>query len=134
MAGIQITMSGAAGIDAKLKAIMDAKLSIQRAAVSTGVSVLSSAVKSASKGTIKQEIGKWVRVAGGGVTGRAGMMRFPRRGVRGKQPHGIYLEHGTKHITAQHFVANSLNGAKSRAVSAMEMSVKKKIEQIANSN
>ena len=130
MAGFAIKTTGADAISQKLSRVATDQTKIARAAVSAGVGTFARAARNASKGTIKREISKTVKANGTTVTGRAGLMRFPRRGVKGKQPHGIYLEHGTRYIPAQHFVANALAGAQPAAVAAMEKAVRRKIEQL----
>jgi len=124
------------GTDAILKRLMNVEknaTSIARSAVSAGIGVLANAAKSASPGTIKQECGGYVRATGKTVSGRAGLMRFPRPGDGQNRPHGVYLDQGTKYIPARGFIGNALRAATGRAAQAMKRAGKRRIQQLASS-
>jgi hypothetical protein len=123
-----IESNGALQIMASLQKVADSQTEIARRAVVAGTSVVAKACRTASPGTVKREVGSFVKVDGDAVVGKAGLMRFPRRGQKGKGPHGVYLEHGTKFIAARHFIANAIASSRGRAAVAMENSIKRSIE------
>lgn len=131
-----VNTTGADVIKAKFAAVANKRLSIARSAVAAGIGVLAKVSRAAVPGTIKREIGKTIKPAGSdSVTGRAGLMKFPKRGVRGKQAHGIFLERGTKYIQPpRRYVGGALAGSRARALAAMERAVRRKVESIVSSN
>ena len=112
MSGFEVELVGTEGVIEKLKALADHRVDVAVSAVRAGVRVFQSSARKAVKGTIKREITGWMKRTEEGAEGGAGLTKFPRRGVRGRQPHGVYLEHGTKYITANHNVARSLSSAR----------------------
>jgi hypothetical protein len=102
---------------------------IAKSAAWAGVTVLKQAAIRSAIGTIKREIGGYVRQAGEEIVGKVGLMMFPKRGQK-KGPHGIYLESGTKYIVARHMISIAMNAAISRALDAAERAADKKINQI----
>jgi hypothetical protein len=92
--------------------------------------VQAQACKDASPGSIKQECGKFVRVAGTRVWGRAGLMKFPRPGDGQNGPHGVYLTLGTKFIRPQGFIEGALRGSQSRAIEAGKAAAKRRVERL----
>lgn len=129
-----IQTTGMNAVQAKLNAIASKQSQIERAAVGAGTAVIARAVKSASKGTIKRETGGYVRTVASHFVGVAGLLKFPRRGVRGRQPHGVFLDQGTRYITAQRFVSNAIKSATPRAQAAMKNAANRKFQQLSNSN
>ena len=138
--GFTINTTGANAINAKLNAIANGQLVIERAAVGAAVGVLAGAARKASPGTVTREVGGSVRTQGNHVVGRAGLTKFPRRGVRysgkrgstNRSPHGIYLEVGTRYIAARRFVSKALAAARPAAESAAARAAQKKIQSLAN--
>lgn len=128
---VDMTVDGADDIQAALLRIENGEVSIARAAVSASLSVLAQAAANASPGTIKQETGKYVRVEGDRVWGRAGLIQFPRRGDGQNGPHGVYLDQGTKFIAARHFIGNALRANKSRALNAGQRAAARRVRQLA---
>lgn len=126
-----IESNGALQIIARMQAIADGHDEIALRAVVAGVSVIAKACRDASPGSIKNEVGSFVKVDADGAVGRAGLMKFPRRGQTGKGPHGVYLEHGTKYIAARHFIANAISASRGRAAIAMEKSLNRSLSRIA---
>lgn len=125
-----IESNGALQIMAKMQRLADSQTEIARRAVVAGTSVVAKACRDASPGTVKREVGSFVKVEGDAVVGRAGLMKFPKRGQKGKGPHGVYLEHGTKFIAARHFIASAIASSRSRAAVAMEDSIERDIETL----
>lgn len=137
--GFSINTTGVNAIKAKLNAIANGRVEIERASVGAAVGVLAGSARKASPGTIKREIGGSVKTKGNHVVGRAGLTKFPRRGVRysgkrgsNRSPHGIYLEVGTRYIAARRFVSNALAAAKPAAESAAVRAAQKKFQQLSN--
>lgn len=95
--------------------------------------VQAKACRDASPGSIKQECGKFVRVSGTRVWGRAGLMKFPRPGDGQDGPHGVYLTLGTKFIQARGFIQGALQGSQSRAIAAGKAAAKRRVERLAAS-
>ncbi len=124
------SVTGVGATSAMLSRIESQQLSIAKAAVSAGLNVMARAVRDASPGTIKQETGRYMRVSGGKVTGRAGLMRFPRKGDGQDGPHGVYVDQGTKYITPRRFAAAALRASESRAKAAAVAAVKRRIEKL----
>jgi len=106
--------------------------SVAVSAVSAGLGVLASAAKQASPGTIRREVGKYIRTNGDVVWGRAGLMQFPRPGDGQHGPHGVYLDQGTRYIAARGFIGNALRGASGRAKAAMQRAAERKIQKLSN--
>ena len=106
--------------------------SVALAAVSAGLGVLASAAKQASPGTIRREVGRYIRSSGDVVTGRAGLMQFPRPGDGQNGPHGVYLDQGTKYIAARGLISSALRGASGRAKAAMKRAAERKIAKLAS--
>ncbi len=125
-----IETTGAAQIAANLQRIVDAQTQIARDAAGAGVSVSVQACRSAAPGSIKNEVGGYVKAQGAVATGKAGLMQYPRRGQQGKGPHGVYLDQGTKYITARHFIGQALAGSRAQAEQVMERSVERSIENL----
>ncbi len=74
-----------------------------------------------------------MRVFGGDVIGKAGLMEFPSRDgqkIRGRQPHGLFIDGGTRYIVARHMIRNALRSAQPRAAAAMERAANRKIEKL----
>lgn len=131
---LTINVTGINRINAKLSAVANGRAEIERAAVGAAVGVLAGAARKASPGTVKREIGGSVKVQGNHVVGRAGLTKFPRRGVRysgkrggNRSPHGIYLEVGTRYIAARHFVNRALSAARQAAEQAAIRAARKKV-------
>lgn len=109
------------------KLAKDAK-KIARSAASAGLRVLSTAAKTAVPGTIKKEVGWYIRQDGTRAWGRAGLMQYPERGEQG--PHGLFLDLGTKYIAARHYIANALKQAAPAARRAMKRTAASRINRI----
>lgn len=125
-------VTGADKLQARLDALQREGAKIAAASVRAGVNVLASAARDAVPGTIKEEIGSYVRIEGNRVRGAAGLMVFPRNGrlVRGLRPHGVYLEKGTRYIAARHMIARALRAAQSRASTASQRVGVTKLSQL----
>ncbi len=128
-----IESNGALQLMAKMQNVADAQMKIARRAVGAGTGVMVKACRDASPGSVKNEVGRSIRVEGDVVTGKAGLMRFPKKG-QSKGPHGVYLEHGTKFIAARHFIRDALASSRNAAAIAMEKSVQRSIETIVSSS
>lgn len=98
----------------------------------SGLGVIERACRNAAPGSIKQEVGKYVRVSGDRVWGRAGLIKFPRPGDGQNGPHGVYVDLGTKFITPRRFTENAISGATSTAIQAMKHAAARKIDKILN--
>jgi hypothetical protein len=112
--------------------VSSAGVEIAKAASWAVVGTLRKAAVSAAIGTIKREIGGYVKQVGEQVISRVGLMQFPKRGQK-KGPHGIYLETGTKYIVARHMISMAMDVAISRALDAAERAAEKKMNQILRS-
>lgn len=127
----EIKVTGTEQILRNMQKLVEQQLRIARGAVYAGTGVLAKACRDAAPGSTKQEVGRFVRRSEGPVaTGRAGLLKYPRKGQVGKGPHLIYLERGTKYIAARHYVANAIAASRERALLAMERSVNRTIETI----
>jgi hypothetical protein len=93
--------------------------------------VQAQACRDASPGSVKQECGKFVRVSGIRVWGRAGLMKFPREGDGQNGPHGVYLTLGTKFIRARGFIQGALQGSQARAIAAGKAAAQRRVNRIA---
>lgn len=127
---MSVTTTGLAELDAKFAAVIAQAEQVQKSATRAAAMVLASAARRAVPGTIKQEIGKYML----GTKARAGLLRFPQRGVRGRQPHGVFLDYGTKFIQPRRWVANALSAAQPQAEAAAQRAASRKIESIFSSN
>lgn len=128
-----ITLTGQNEFVDKLKALKQSSPEVERAAVVAGCAVMASACRQASRGSIVNECGFRIKEEGGKVTGRAGLVRFPRRGRKGRQPHGVYLTLGTKFYAAERFIQSALASSQQRAIAAMSRAAKGRIRAIARS-
>lgn len=128
-----VELRGADKFQERLAKLRDGEASIERATVVAGCIVMSDASKAAAPGSIKQECGFYVRRNGDRAVGKVGLMKFPRRGDGQNGPHGIYLEHGTKYITARRFIRSALQASRARAEVAMRQAAQRKIKQTAGS-
>jgi hypothetical protein len=126
-----ITISGADRLQQRLTAVADGEVQISRAGVVAFCVVSSNACKSGSPGSISRECGFSVKTVGGKVVGKAGLMRFPRKGDGQDGPHGVYVDQGTKFIRARHFIRQALDSSRARAMAAMRRATKAKIKQLA---
>ncbi len=115
---VKVTTTGFKQVDAKFSRLIRSSPAIARAAVSAGLSVLAAAAKEAAIGTIKQEIGKYVRPTSSGAWGRAGLMQYPHRGDGQNGPHGIFVDQGTRYIQPRQFIGRALSAAAPRAIQA----------------
>lgn len=127
---VSIETTGVDAVRARMLRLQESAGSISRSIVRTGCAVLASACRNAAPGTIKQEIGFHVETSGKASTGRAGLMRFPRRGQT-NGPHGIYIDQGTKYITPRRFLAAALGSSRGRALAAMRRTANLRIQSIA---
>lgn len=116
---------------ARLLRLSESAASVSRSVVRTGCAVLASACRNAAPGTIKQEVGFFVRTSGKTSTGRAGLMRFPVRG-QSRGPHGLYVDQGTRYITARRFISQALGASRGRALAAMRRTANLRIQSIAS--
>mgnify|MGYP003450950817 CR=1 FL=1 len=126
-----IQIRGAKKLSKRLKALSQGGQEISRQSVRAGCSVLAAACTAAAPGTIKREVGFSVKQVGAKIVGRAGLMRFPRRSDGQNGPHGVYLDQGTKYITARRFIAAALRAGRSAALMAIRRSAKARIRRIA---
>jgi hypothetical protein len=133
MAFVDIELTGGDDIMRRLGILEKQSKAVALAAVSAGLGVLASAAKQASHGTIRREVGKYIRSSGDVVTGRAGLMQFPRKGDGQTGPHGVYLDQGTRYIAARGFIGNALRGASGKAKAAMKRAAERKIAKLATS-
>lgn len=129
---VDVDVTGSDDIMRRLGFLEKQPKAVAISAVSAGLGVLASAAKQASPGTIRREVGKYIRVNGDVVWGRAGLMQFPRKGDGQNGPHGFYLDQGTKYIAARGFIGNAIRGASARARSAMKRAAERKIEKLAS--
>lgn len=132
MSPIQIKYAGQVELSEALERMANAGPSVAAAAVNAGLRVYETEARKSVPGTIKQEVGKYVRKGVNSIWGRAGLMRFPRKGDGQNGPHGIYLEHGTKFIRARHYIANAIARSKAFAINAAQRAAKRRLEQVAN--
>lgn len=128
---VRVQSTGTRAIQAGLSRLSKGGIIIARAVVASGLSVLKSAAVAASPGTIKNEVGMYVRTSGNLAYGRAGLMQFPRVGDGPHGPHGVYLDQGTKHIQARHFIGRSMSAAMPRAVQAAKLAGYRTAQKIA---
>lgn len=119
-----------ADLKSELTVLEDSGASIAKTAAAAAVDTLKKAAVAAAIGTIKREVGGFVKQVGDEVIGRVGLMAFPKRGQKGKGPHGIYLESGTKYIVARHMISMAMDMAIARALDAAERAAEKKMNQI----
>lgn len=110
-------------------------IKVASAGVGAAVNVLAGAAKDAAIGGIKKEVGGYIKVIGSTVIGRAGLMVFPRKGelVDGRDPHGAYIDYGTKYIVARHLIARAMVAARARASAAMRSASQRKLNQLKGS-
>jgi HK97 gp10 family phage protein len=132
MSYIGTQVSGSDELLAKLSEMQKGSTSVAAATVSAGLNVLAKAAKEAAQGSIKEECGKFMRVRDGEATGRAGLIKFPRKGDGQNGPHGVYLERGTKFISARRTIASALKSAKPAAIATMRRAAEDKLEQMAS--
>lgn len=132
MNGIETT--GSDKIHSTLQKLIDEQTRIALFPVLAGTSVFVRACRSVSPGTTANEVGRSVKASGPVATGRAGLMKIPKRGQKGKRPHGMYLTLGTKFITPRHFIENALASSRAAAASAMVRSVDTTITRIVSSS
>ncbi len=132
--GIEVT--GAEGVDATFRILSNPETAkaVAMSAAYAGLGTLARACRDAAPGSIKQEVGMFVKVSGNKVWGRAGLMKFPRRGDGQDGPHGVYLDQGTKFIAARHFIGNAINSVMPVARNAMQAAVQRKIKKLAEAN
>lgn len=129
---VDMEVTGGDEIMKRLGSLEKQSKAVSVAAVSAGLGVLSNAAKQASPGTIRREVGRYIRSNGDVVWGRAGLMQFPRQGDGQHGPHGVYLDQGTKYISARQFIGNALRGASGRAKAAMKRAAERKIAKLAS--
>ena len=127
---VTLQLSGDADLLAKIEAIEKSSHVLAKSALYAGLGTLASAAKNASPGSIKQETGFRVYKTADPPKGYAGLIRFPRRGDGQNGPHGVYLELGTKFITARRFIATALRGAIPRALEAMRQAAERRVQRI----
>lgn len=120
-------MRGVTELQRKLTRIGQGGTDIARASVAAGLSTMARAARRASPGTVKTEIGFYIRENGDVVSGRAGLMQYPRRGVK-KGPHGFFLDQGTRYIAARHMISNALSESIPKARTAMERAAARKLQ------
>lgn len=128
-AGVKVT--GTREVEARLLMLSNSAASIARSVVRTGCAVSAAACRNAAPGTIKREIGFSVKTSGKTSTGRAGLMRFPRRGEGQNGPHGIYVDQGTRHIAPRRFLAQALRSSRGQALAAMRRTANLRIQSLA---
>ncbi len=131
-----ITTTGASAVDSMFAQLADPETvkAIAMSAGYAGLGVLAKACRDAAPGSIKKEVGMFVRVSGNRVWGRVGLMKFPRPGDGQNGPHGVYLDQGTKFIAARHFIGNAISSAMPAARNAMQRAVQRKIKKLAEAN
>lgn len=98
--------------------------------VSAALSVLASAARRASPGTVGRECGKRLSANGDVVSGRAGLMRFPRRGDGQNGPHGVYLDQGTRYIAARGFIGSALSQSRGAAIAAFKRAGERRLTKL----
>lgn len=125
-----MTVDGSDELISNIERIQKSGKSIAMSTVNAGLTVYANAAKNASPGTIKQETGKYLRVNGEKVSGRAGLIRFPRRGDGQDGPHGVYLELGTKFISPRGFIRSALQSAMPSARAAMRRAAEQRIAKL----
>lgn len=123
------------GVDALLEQITnlqrpEAARSVALAFTYSALSVIERACKNAMPGSTKQEVGKYVRVTGDRVWGRAGLIRFPRQGDGQNGPHGVYLDQGTKFIPARRYISTAISGAMPSALEAGKRAAQRRIDKL----
>lgn len=112
----------------KLRRLANAAPAIARASVGAGLSTLAKSAKRAAIGGIKQEVGWYIRRSGNKAWGRAGLMQYPERGQQG--PHGLFIDLGTKYVTARHLIGAALGRAMPAARRAMERAAQSRINRV----
>lgn len=122
-------MNGQSELSRKLKRLARGGPAIARSAVSAGLATMARAARKASPGAVKKEIGFYIRRKGDAVTGRAGLMQYPHRN-KGKGPHGLFLDIGTKYIVARHMITNALRESRPLAMKAAEKAARNKLNKI----
>ena len=127
-----ITIEGHDKFQARLQSLMNSEASIERAGVRAGCVVMANACRAAVPGTIKQEIGFHTTREGKRTVGRAGLMRFPRRGDGQDGPHGLYVDKGTRYIAPRHWIRTALQASRGAAKAAMARAIKRRIRAFAS--
>lgn len=130
MSGADQLRRSAAVLKGQLMALAKQAPKIARAAVSAGLSTLSKSAEAASPGSIKNEVGWFVRQDGSRAWGRAGLMQYPDKEDKGKKPHGAFLTRGTKYITARHFIERALQRSIVPAGRAMRRAAASRINRV----
>lgn len=125
-----ITLQGSDEFQARLAKLRQAETAIEFAGVRAGCAVMARAGRDAVPGRIKREVGMRVRVVGSRVEGRAGLVRFPRKGDGPDGPHGVYSELGTKFIAPRYRIRAAQRSARAAAIAAMRRAVKGKIRAL----
>lgn len=114
---------------ANMRRIAKGANGVAGAAVNAGLNVMAASAKSASPGSISQEIGKRrgrseqniVRgVVGLGVGAAA----------RIKNPHGHFLTAGTKYIVARHFIRRAFEASAASAFQAMKRAASRRLSKL----
>lgn len=121
------------GLQGLLKAIDDLErgaMPMAISVVSAGTTVFKRAAVDASPGTIKSEIGRYLKIVGKRVTGRAGLMRYPKRGDGQNGPHGYYVDQGTKFISARRFIGPAMRRAIPAAMVAMQRAAERRVARV----
>lgn len=127
-------MSSIEGLDKltkELEGLEEHAPAIARAAVGAGLSTLARAARNAAVGTIKTETGWYIRQQTNRIWGRAGLMQYANPG-EADAPHGLFLDLGTKYITARNNISKALIDAAPRALKAAERAAERKIKSIRN--
>lgn len=125
-----VTLKGADEFQKKLASLKKGGVSVGFASVGAGCAVMVDAMKAEAPGSTKQEIGMSLKRRGDVIRGRAGFVRFPKSSDGQNGPHGVYVNSGTKYITARRFIEKARRSSQARALAAMKMSGKKRIQDI----
>lgn len=122
-----VTITGTDDLLSRIEALKSKETEIERAAVVAGCRVMLAACRSAAPGSIKNEVGMRVNVTDKAVTGKVGLVKFPRKN---NTYHGIYLERGTKYIQPRRFIQNALRTSQPAAKQAIRDAVNRKLQEI----
>lgn len=124
-------LQGMSNLLRELEGLEEHAPAIARAAVGAGLSTLAKAARTAAIGTIKDEVGWFIRQETSRIWGRAGLMQFADPGEK-DAPHGLFLDVGTRYIIARHNISKAMADAIPRAIKASQRAAERKIKSIRN--
>ena len=127
---LSLTLSGVPELLAAIDDVKRGAVPMALSVVSAGTTVFRRAAVDAVPGTIKREIGRYLKINGKRVTGRAGLMRYPKRGDGPDGPHGYYVDQGTKFITARRFIGPAMRRAIPAAMLAMQRAAERRVARV----